>query len=257
MRRPLAILLLCAAHLGCSGNQGLAPPDLSEQQSAIDAQTRRFEDIARVMADDLTEVGDLRRAFFGISVALYSPPFPLDLFKLTALNCFNEPVADDAPSDQPTPPSIIERRLAADRAISCRPDLIDECLSRVDEVCTDKQFELTVKQLERVDRFRRTRATLRARTNKVDVIVSQARNRIARARADLRQQRKQVRGQEADYGQVNFDEAQRRLDAYAARLDANAAAIDELEKISKTWPGELQKEVNAFTLELVALRLER
>ncbi|MEM1346995.1 MAG: hypothetical protein AAGI01_00465 [Myxococcota bacterium] len=257
MSRPRSTLLclLFALHIACSGDQGLAPPDLSKQSAAIDVQTQRFEHIGRVMDDDLREVRALRSAFFTTPAAAYSSPFPLDLFKITALNCFNQPVADDPPAPLSLPSMDSEGALT-ESAITCRSDLVDECLSRVGEVAPDR-LDLAMEQLERVDRFRRTRATFRARAIKVDVILRQARDRLARARADLRQQRKQIVSQEADYRGESFAEATRRLQAYDARLDANAAAIDALEETSKTWSVRLQREVDRFTLALVALRLER
>src|SRR5690554_2827893 len=144
----LAVWVACAGASGCLRASGAAPLDLSVSQAKITDDSARLVQIRQVMERDLALLETSRKAFEAAPRDIFRAPFPLDLFKYVAVDCFNEPYA--------------VRASAPAEALgewSCAPEYAGRLMVEIEQRAPAHK-SAAMHQLHQLDRLRQMRAKL-------------------------------------------------------------------------------------------------
>lgn len=245
-------LLLLAALPACALFQGPPPPDLTPRYRAIRSITDRVGQIRGIMNADLGDLESLPRDFFALPRNTYAPPFPVDLFKQTAMSCLNEPVTDTPGEPTGGEEARETLRTKYNVRVTCAPAELPYCLKALEQRAPNAITQ-ALAQLERVDRLRLLHARLKERATNMPLIIRQQRELLAKQRAEWRQVDRDLKRQRAEFTPENWTKTQKRLQTYQSTIDDLASAIDALEDQSNQWTARIQETLDAFYLDLAGL----
>lgn len=263
----LSLAALGWAASGCLTAKNPDPVNMSwaERQARNDAQ--KLEQIGQVMRRDLDELKRLSRDFQTPNPALYQPPFPLDLFKFVAVDCFNEPYQPDQKSSQlaradepeelkePEEPQKYEEPGTSkidDAGLDCRPDYLDRLLTQL-QARAPEQRDAALQKLQTLDHLRRLRGLLRYRIAQMPAILAESRRIVASRRQDLRRTRDREARRRTEYDRQTWDKVQADLDDLEAYLDALSQQIDALNERWPDWTPTIEAEISRFYAYLTAI----
>lgn len=250
MRRTA--LLVLATLSACALFQGPPPPDLGPQYKAVRSINERVSQIRGIMTADLGDLESLPRDFFKLPRETYAPPFPVDLFKQTAMSCLNEPVTDTPGEPTGGEEARETLRTKYNLRVTCAPAELPYCLQALEQRAPQALLE-ALAQLERVDRLRLLHARLKERAANMPLIIRQQRELLAKQRAEWRQVDRDLQRQREEFTPENWAKARARLGTYQRTIDELAASIDALESDSNAWTSRIQSLLDGFYLDLAGL----
>lgn len=206
--------------------------------------------ILQVMDDDVAQAQRARTAFFEVALERYAPPFPLDLFKQTAMSCLNQPLS----LSESTPQLTEAQRVMGTQGVelTCTPDSL-ELLVNTARAESALMVSLVAVQMSRVDTMRTLRAKVRVRTSKLEPLLIQQRLFLDRERLELRRLRRRVNERRDEYDDDTRKLARARLNSLQLRLNVLDERIRALEGRAKVWRQDFQSELRAFYFGLAAL----
>ena len=239
---------------GCgSGTSTIPAPNLTNQVERVQAQSKRMQLILAVMDADLARAKSARARFFEVARERYAAPFPLDLFKQTAMSCLNQSLELDERPEPDAPPSEAQRALAAQGvSLSCAPESLGLLVQTV-QAQSALNLALVATQLARVDTMRVTRGKVRTRTSKLGPLLVQQRLFLDRERLELRRLRRRVTQRRDDYDDATLKRARARLTDLQLKLNQLDERIRVLEAGTNRWREDFQTELRAFYFDLAAL----
>lgn len=241
MSNVAKIVMLLAAVVVMAGcvttSKGPQPPDLSE---AVDRISKTERDLTRIRASIESDIESLRTSsgrFFGADPGLYRRPFPLDLFRHTAMACLNTPI--DARDD--VLPAWVE---AADEAgLTCAVAPTRTLLDRLNAEVPVRQPE-ALKRLELLDTWRGSRGRMQDRLRQLPRIVEQTRDWIARQRATTRQTELELQRRRTEYSADRFEASTDALEEHRQRLTGLEERVDKLAEAMPAWSQAVAAEID-------------
>lgn len=225
------LLLLSAGLLGCFTSQG-GPPALSlaEQSREIDVTTERVggvgtaltDDIGRfrTMLDQLLESDEFR--------VMLGKPYPIHLFKHTAISCLNEPI--DAEPEPGTPAFEAAQTAKIDCVVKPLPVLLKKVRQDL-----PNRYDQTLEALVLVDQLRALRAETSAQLRDIPRMVKQTRNFISARRAELRRIELDVERNKPEFTGSNYQTSKDRVREYRTKLDKLEAEVQRVERTQSAW----------------------
>ena len=248
----LSLMLIASICASCAtSGTGPPPPDTTSALAQIDALSTRMERIEEVITRDTTYIEEIERSFFGVPPSSWAPPFPLDAFRLVAMSCFHESVAHEHIDAPPT------RETSVKMGLVCQPSTLDDLSRRLDRLpSTYRTFAAS--QLLLVDRARIVRARLEFRIGRLEVIVEDAREKLARAGAAQRALRRQFEQRRAEFDDdaPSLEETRLRLATYRERIDHAESRIESLLRQAPQWEEKVRTFGSDFTYALAWIGLD-
>lgn len=229
VRLPLAALALVLS-TGCWQTARKSPPTLTEQALEVEETVERLARIEAAMDEELAGLRDLVGRFFSLPNDTWRAPFPVDLFKHTAMSCLNAPY-DESPPD----PSVQE--VAEQFRITCavaplvvlREALGHEGVPRGE----------VLDNLRLVDELRSGRASLQSRMRQLPGILRRTHAFIEVRRSEARRTRQDLEARKAEYSRDALRASRAELDQYEVMLDSLLMQLVVLEEKGSTWSREL------------------
>lgn len=245
--------LIALVFAGCSTNaKTLQPPNITGAMNRTVNQTRRVELILQVLDKDVLEAKSLRSTFFALKPQTYKSPYPLDLFKQTAMSCLNQPLSVK-PDDQDESYKRVRDVLKVHKlTIGCTPQSFPQLILRVEQN-TPGKMAMTLQQLVRVDQLRTLRSQIRQRTSKLAPLMRQQRLYLDQQRLSLRRLRQKVNRRRQEYSAQDYQKARQQLDAWQRSLNAYDQSIRAVEKRRGDWRESLRVELRQFYFDLAGL----
>ena len=260
MRRTRALLMLALTSLlggsACGAVvRGPKPPVFSTQQQRAALATARVERVGERLSDEAQQLEQTRQDFFELSREVYRPPFPMGLFKQTAMACLNQPLGAEADEVNvfAAPAGELRRlKIRFGVKLTCTPASLHDLLRHIERRTPDNA-PIIVAQLERVDRVRVLRGKLLDHLARMPRLLRAERAELATMRAEWRQQRDQLRKKRKEFNDKNHAIAMQRLEAYRRELERLDTELERVERTARTLDPLVQASVEQFTFDLVAL----
>ena len=245
-----ALLVQLMVLSACGAQQSsIDLPNLSSQLQRVEAQSTRMKLILQVMDDDVAQAQRARSTFFEVARERYARPFPLDLFKQTAMSCLNQPLGLSEPVALPV--SEAQRALTSqDAPMTCTPESLD-LLVKTARAQSAGTLALVALQMSRVDTMRTLRAKVRVRTSKLEPLLIQQRLFLDRERLELRRLRRRVNTRRDDYDGASVARARARLNSLQLRLNVLDERIRALEGRALNLATRLPKRASRLLLWVV------
>lgn len=238
----LAVWVACAGATGCLRASGAAPLDLSVAQGHISDDRARLVQIRQVMERDLAQLKTSRQDFEAAPRHIYRAPFPLDLFKYVAVDCFNEPyvVRPGAPS-----PASAEQW-------SCAPQYLGRLLAEIEQK-TPEHKAAAMQRLHQLDRLRQMRARLLFRLGQLPGVLGEMRQLLATRRADLRRMRAAEARRRTEYQGSDWQEMERRFERFEQEIAGLSQEVERLAEEVPTWKPRVEAQISALYAHLTTL----
>lgn len=246
---------LCIFSLGCTIFKGAPAPSFATQRNLVAEQSQRLQHISAVMNADLREFQQLHDAFFAHALDIYASPFPIDLFKQTAMSCLNKPSSTVGESPEQlayTRAQLISFRRRFGISLTCVPNELETCINTIVRR-TPERLEFALAQLQNVDKLRRLRAKLKRRNTRLKAIIEQQYTRLATWRAEWRKTQAQLDRRRDEFNKNTWSITQTRLNRYKDNIEALKKSIVLLESTSVSWPNTLETLVDRFYRDLAGL----
>lgn len=252
-----ALTSALAGSFGCLSTPGPLPLDLTNERALVAREALRLERIDQVLGRDLGQLTALRKSFEDAPPGLYASPFPLDLFKHVALECFNEPweprpAASQSLAQSSSQPEAPVVSSIDEAALSCKPEFIGRLMHALYEQEQSRRVQ-AIGKLQTLDELRQVRGTLRVRIHQMPAVLFEASRTLAQGRADLRRMRDAEARRRTEYSSENWQQAQARLDAFEQELHALEVNIQRLTEARPTWNPQIDAEVALLYASLTTL----
>ncbi len=242
MRRTRAIALaLAIMTMSCANTaRSTSPLPVEAQRLQIEEWARRVQLQRAVLRAHLVRSCDIARELSQTPPTRYAPPFPLAMFKHTAMACLNAPPARrGAAPEAPLEPG----------ALRCAPETLPALRAALDRLAIDPAPAMH--QLALLDEARHQRELLRLRALRVTTIETSSRQLIAQQRARLLKLNVTLKRQRGAYDSDAWEQSQASLTALLSRLDQIDRELDALVREAPGWP-EREQDVFAHLIFLVA-----
>lgn len=223
---------------------GLQPIELASHTEEVDETMARLDRVEEAMESELLQLETERAAFFDAPDQRWGDPFPLDLFKHTAMACLNEPFSNPAPD-----PDL--ERVAKSVGISCVVSPTPLLLGSLRDTPQLRDDALT--KLQMIDGLRTLRARLQSRLRQLPTIIQRARAYLDVRRREAREMEQELRRRRPEYARRDFDESLERIGEYRRRLDQLDAAIAGVENSVGDWSKTLGTTIEAIYQDLSRL----
>lgn len=233
-----ALLFVPLMLFGCvTTSKGPPPPDFSEQQNRIAANQDDLVQVQQTIEQDMASLRDASGAFFDSDSALYLDPFPLDLFRHTAMACLNMPL-------EPRTDVLPRYREAAERAgITCPVAPTGPLLAALSENAPRLRAE-ALRRLQLVDDWRRIRGRMQDRLRQLPRILEQTREWIASQRAAARQTEIELERRRAEYSPDRLGSARAAIEDHRERLQALEKDLVVVEGAIPSWSRAVGAEID-------------
>src|SRR5690554_222755 len=237
----LAVWVACAGASGCLRASGAAPLDLSVSQGQITDDSARLVQIRQVMERDLALLETSRQDFESAPRQIYRAPFPLDLYKYVAVDCFNEPyvVRAGAPSQAPA-------------QWTCEPEYLGRLMVEIEQRVPEHKAA-AMQQLQQLDRLRQMRAKLLFRLGQLPGVLGEMRQLLATRRADLRRMRAAEARRRTEYQGSDWQEMERRFERFEQELARLSQEVERLAEETPTWKPRVEAQISALYVHLTTL----
>jgi hypothetical protein len=236
----LATMALVA--VGCPARtQGPELPDVADEQSRIERRVERTEQIGVVMRRDLERIESLSGQLSTVPRELFAGAFPLDLFKHVAVDCLNASAAEGADpqtgaDESPVSPVPAEKRQKP--SLACQPRFYDRLVTRL-EVEAPGRKTRALDLLQQIDEFHTLRLRLRIRLGKLEDIMADNRDFLAKRRADLRKQQEKWSERRPEFSAARWRALQQRFDRLSNELNRLEHATNQIAETSSDWPASI------------------
>jgi hypothetical protein len=223
---------------GCvTTSKGPAPPDFSERQSRI---VKNLDDLERARTTIERDIAGLRSAsgaFFESDPSLYDDPFPLDLFRHTAMACLNTPV-------EPRIDVLPRYREAAEEAgITCAVAPTAPLLDVLSEAVPGERRQ-ALERLQLIDEWRRIRGRMQDRLRQLPRFLEQTREWIASRRAAARQTEIELERRRAEYSPDRLEAARDAINNHRDQLSSLEQRMSQIESAIPPWSRAVAAEID-------------
>ena len=255
--RPLAMVTLVLVS-ACAGRQNTQPAlNLTAKQQQAQEQSQRVQLALRIMDEDVRRIDELTSQFLSHDRDLYAPPFPMDLFKQTAMSCLNEPAGVKVEARDERQATFIQTTLDAIQIkLRCNPHSLYLLIIQLQREVPDRIKE-TIEQLWRVDELRWLRSKVHQRVAKIPTLIRQQRLELDRQRLELGRVRAQLNRRQDEYNARDYKTSLSRLDQLSRQLAALELNLKGLDERHARWESVTQESLNSFTFELTGLYFDR
>lgn len=256
----IALLGLSLVECACAGRPKTLPAlNLTARQHQINEQRSRIQLAITIMDEDLNQLIQLHAAFFEQPITDYAPPFPIDLFKQTAMSCLNEP------RDTPTAAAALSQEQDEfikallqpyQPAIACAPSSLFELLSTLQRVSPAK-LDAAISQLQRVDQLRQLNSKLQQRSAKLPTLMRQQRLELDRQRLELQRIRAQLNRRQDEYKLTDYKRSIEQLNQLNRQLNALELNLTLMSDKHQRWAPDATARFSQFTFDLAGLYYSR
>lgn len=243
----------------CAGRQSTLPAlNLTAKQQQAQEQNQRAQLALRIMDEDVRRIDELTRTFLSHDRALYAPPFPMDLFKQTAMSCLNEPAGVEVPSQlDERQTTFVQTTLdAVELELRCKPRSLYLLIIQLQREVPER-IKHTLEQLRRVDELRWLRSKVHQRVAKIPTMIRQQRLELDRQRLELGRVRAQLNRRQDEYNARDYKRSLASLDQLSRQLTALELNLKSLDERHARWEPMAQETLNSFTFELTGLYFDR
>ena len=249
------VATMVSVAVGCPARtQGPDLPDVTEDRSRVQRRVQRTKQIEVVMGRDLDRIDSLSDQLSTLPRDLFAGSFPLDLFKHVAVDCLNASAAEGAspesgPGEEMLSPVPAEKREKP--KLACQPRFYDRLVTRL-EVEAPERKTRALEVLQRIDEFHTLRLRLRIRQGKLEDIIADNRDFLAKRRADLRKQQEKWQERRQEFSAARWRELQRRLDRLSDDLNQLEQTTNQLDETSRDWPASIDAANRAMYFAITA-----
>jgi hypothetical protein len=223
---------------GCvTTSKGPKPPDFSQGRGRIVERVDDLESARTAIERDIKVLRESSGTFFEANRSLYAKPFPLDLFRHTAMACLNTPL-------EPRIDVLPRYEEAAQEAgITCPVAPTAALLEALQATSRSSRAD-ALERLQLIDTWRRTRGRMQDRLLKLPRIIEQTRESLAAERAAARQTELEIERRRAEYSKDRLEAARKAVSDYRKRLDDLEARVAEVESAIEPWSRAVGAEID-------------